>query len=733
MANNEVGQVVNEIVAVYEQGNVNIEKALEQSGERRKEIEKKIGEALSKTAEAACEQIGISYGDISNIIANPATAGVSAAADAIIGAGKAAVGTASELDTVMDQFVITIGAGEEEAQRYQAILEEVYKNNYGDSFADIADAMAELTAIGGTEEWSDAGIQEILESAFFLRDTFAYDVADSMQAAKTLMDSFGVDGSKAMSLIAEGARNGLDSSGELLDSISAYSAQFSEIGMNADDMFQIFQAGAQTGAFELGTVGEAIGEMSARLKDGSEEATEGFEILGLNAEEMTEKFMAGGDSAREAFQQTVDALAGMEDPIAQNTAGLDLFGTAWEELGPEAVDALAGIEEGIYAVGDEMESLQELGGDNLGAQLEELQRNVEMLLVPLGEQLIPILSQIMEEILPPLMEILQPLVELVGAILEPLLTLVSEVLTPIMEIVASLIEPLTELMESCLTPLFDLIQGLLEPLLQLVETCLTPLLDMVLQLLDPLFQFISEILPPLTELFAGLLEPVITLVETALRPFLDILQPIVDAISLMMIPALGSLMNKFDEVFTNVSEFVSRHMGNVMAVLENVIDFIKNVFTGNWEEAWENVKNIFSAIADSLGSIFKPPVNAIIDVLNGFIRGINKIQIPDWIPAIGGKGFHIPEIPRLKEGEDFIPRDWYAAYLDHGERVMTASENAKFNAMGGLEGMERALSMDRFAAGEKKITVIVPVDIDGREVARSTAEYIGEQQYWEDL
>ncbi len=733
MANNEVGQVVNEIVAVYEQGNVDIEKALEQSGERRKEIEKKIGEALSKTAEAACEQIGISYGDISNIIANPATAGVSAAADAIIGAGKAAVGTASELDTVMDQFVITTGAGEEEAQRYQAILEEVYKNNYGDSFADIADAMAELTAIGGTEEWSDAGIQEILESAFFLRDTFAYDVADSMQAAKTLMDSFGVDGSKAMSLIAEGARNGLDSSGELLDSISAYSAQFSEIGMNADDMFQIFQAGAQTGAFELGTVGEAIGEMSARLKDGSEEATEGFEILGLNAEEMTEKFMVGGDSAREAFQQTVDALAGMEDPIAQNTAGLDLFGTAWEELGPEAVDALAGIEEGIYAVGDEMESLQELGGDNLGAQLEELQRNVEMLLVPLGEQLIPILSQIMEEILPPLMEILQPLVELVGAILEPLLTLVSEVLTPIMEIVASLIEPLTELMESCLTPLFDLIQGLLEPLLQLVETCLTPLLDMVLQLLDPLFQFISEILPPLTELFAGLLEPVITLVETALRPFLDILQPIVDAISLMMIPALGSLMNKFDEVFTNVSEFVSRHMGNVMAVLENVIDFIKNVFTGNWEEAWENVKNIFSAIADSLGSIFKPPVNAIIDVLNGFIRGINKIQIPDWIPAIGGKGFHIPEIPRLKEGEDFIPRDWYAAYLDHGERVMTASENAKFNAMGGLEGMERALSMDRFAAGEKKITVIVPVDIDGREVARSTAEYIGEQQYWEDL
>lgn len=61
---------------------------------------------------------------------------------------------------------------------------------------------------------------------------------------------------------------------------------------------------------------------------------------------MAAKFAAGGDTAKTAFQDTVRALAAMEDPLEQNIAGTDLFGTMWEDLGPEAVAALAEIEEG---------------------------------------------------------------------------------------------------------------------------------------------------------------------------------------------------------------------------------------------------------------------------------------------------------------------------------------------------------------------------------------------------
>ena len=98
-------------------------------------------------------------------------------------------------------------------------------------------------------------------------------------------------------------------------------------------MFTIFQKGAESGAFNLDKVGDAVKEMAIRVVDGSDTTKQGFELIGLNADEMAAKFAAGGDTAKEAFNQTIDALAALEDPLAQNTAGVDLFGTMWEDLG----------------------------------------------------------------------------------------------------------------------------------------------------------------------------------------------------------------------------------------------------------------------------------------------------------------------------------------------------------------------------------------------------------------
>lgn len=95
--------------------------------------------------------------------------------------------------------------------------------------------------------------------------------------------------------------------------------------------------------------------------------------------------------------------------------------------------------------------------------------------------------------------------------------------------------------------------------------------------------------------------------------------------------------------------------------------------------AWENIKNIFGNIVSGLGNMFKSPINFIINGINSFIRGINKIKIPDWVPGIGGKGLNIREIPRLKVGIDYVPEDYYPAFLDKGERVLTKEQNAEYN------------------------------------------------------
>ena len=58
-------------------------------------------------------------------------------------------------------------------------------------------------------------------------------------------------------------------------------------------------------------------------------------------QKLQKKFAAGGEAADEAFNQVIVGLSAMEDPIERNTAGVNLFGTMWEDLGPEVVMSLS--------------------------------------------------------------------------------------------------------------------------------------------------------------------------------------------------------------------------------------------------------------------------------------------------------------------------------------------------------------------------------------------------------
>ena len=66
------------------------------------------------------------------------------------------------------------------------------------------------------------------------------------------------------------------------------------------------------------------------------------------------------------------------------------------------------------------------------------------------------------------------------------------------------------------------------------------------------------------------------------------------------------------------------------------------------------MKSIFVGIFDTLGALFKTPINAVISLINKAINGINGLglTIPDWVPVIGGKNFsiNIPQIPMLARG-----------------------------------------------------------------------------------
>lgn len=130
----------------------------------------------------------------------------------------------------------------------------------------------------------------------------------------------------------------------------------------------------------------------------------------------------------------------------------------------------------------------------------------------------------------------------------------------------------------------------------------------------------------------------------------NVLDPWISFLANVLQPAFSGVMGAISGAFHYVLDTIRDNWNLMKGIFQGIIDFITGVFSGNWEKAWNGIKEIFSSIVSGFANTFKRPLNFIIDQMNGFIRGINKIKIPEWVPGVGGKGFNLPTIPRLAKG-----------------------------------------------------------------------------------
>lgn len=157
-------------------------------------------------------------------------------------------------------------------------------------------------------------------------------------------------------------------------------------------------------------------------------------------------------------------------------------------------------------------------------------------------------------------------------------------------------------------PIWDTLMGYMS---DLWENNLSGLVDGLLEFLGKVSEFLSAL-------------------WNLVSPFFEVrLKVLVEGVKIIV----GILLGYGKEIIAGVADTV----GGILKALGGVLDFLTGVFTGDWGKAWEGIKNIFGGVMDAIGAIFKLPINSIIGGINGFIRGINKIQVPDWVPIVGGK------------------------------------------------------------------------------------------------
>ena len=377
--------------------------------------------------------------------------------------------------------------------------------------------------------------------------------------------------------------------------------------------------------------------------------------------------------------------------------------------------------------------------------LIQLINAVVPLLIQIIQAVLPVIIQLIQTIVPLLTQIIQAvlpvLIQLVNAIVPILIEIIQSVLPVLIQLVNAILPILTQIIQAVLPVIIQLIQTILPLVMQIVDAILPIFINLLNTLLPIFMEIIQSILPVIIQLIQTVLPIVQQIIDTVLPIFISLLNtlvpifqniiqailPVLTTLLQALIPVIELVANIFSSVLGSALQSIAAIVQNVMSIFQGLIDFITGVFTGNWSQAWNGIKSIFSGAVGGLGEIIKAPLRAVVSAVNTVIGGLNKLKVPDWVPGIGGKGINIPQIPGFVNGTVRTPDTFIAG--ENGPELITGAANRSvftaaqtgqiFNNMAQAQDLNTASNVNAGAIGAGTITIHVSnnptVNVQGGE------------------
>ncbi|UVK61353.1 tape measure protein [Microbacterium phage Gingerbug] len=331
-----------------------------------------------------------------------AAAGAGAAL-AVGAAFSAALGNAIDIQAGNAKVAAQLGLTEDEAARAGEAAAGAYTNNFGESMEDVQGITASV--IGSIKGMRDASVDElqgIVEKVATLSGAFGIE-ADriSQVVGQMLSTGMAANAQEGIDLLTAALQKVPPAVREdIVDAVDEYGPFFASVGMSGEEAMSALVAASEKGMYGIDKTGDAVKEFSIRATDMSTTSVAAYEAAGLSAEEMSAKILAGGEQGKDGFQQVIDGLLGIEDPVARANAAIGLFGTPLEDLGvneiPQFLEGLKGIDGGLGDVKGAADEMAATMGDTVAAQWQTLQRSFEMIVTTVAGQLLPVLQPLLE-------------------------------------------------------------------------------------------------------------------------------------------------------------------------------------------------------------------------------------------------------------------------------------------------------------------------------------------------
>ena len=217
--------------------------------------------------------------------------------------------------------------------------------------------------------------------------------------------------------------------------------------------------------------------------------------------------------------------------------------------------------------------------------------------------------------------------------LEGILEVVSEVTGAISDTVQYFADGVVALYDEHIHPLMQSLRDGLDEItakfLEVWNTYVKPVLD---EIAAKFHEVMEQHIQPMLDSFLGLLG---TVIDNVKKLWEEVLVPVIEWIIENILPVLLPIIQCLIEGVMNFVGFISDTVANIMDFLSGLIDFIVGIFTGDWEQAWRGIREIFSAIWNEMKLILSTIWNSMKDGVKAAINAI-KGHISDSLRNIKG-------------------------------------------------------------------------------------------------
>lgn len=301
-----------------------------------------------------------------------------------LGAGAAlmsAINEGMQAEVGRDKIQAQLGISEQEMAQIGKAAANAYTNAWGNSVGENMEGIRDAMQSGLIERGSSvSAMQPIIEDMNLVSELLGEELPRvSRSAGQLIKAGIATNAEEAFDILVKSTQNGLNVSEDLLDTVDEYSTKFRDLGLEGADAFALMAQAVKAGARDTDVAADALKEFQIRSTDGSKASAEAFELLNMNAEEMTAKFSEGGASAREGLDEVLDRLREMPPGIDRTTAAVGLFGTKAEDMGEAlfAMDLSTAAQEFGKVAGAANEAATVMG-DNAATKIEMAKRSIEV-------------------------------------------------------------------------------------------------------------------------------------------------------------------------------------------------------------------------------------------------------------------------------------------------------------------------------------------------------------------